>query len=53
MNQTSHGESRTSHKENARTQVLVSCGSQGSASIFDAVLELLPRFSEIDFHIIL
>ncbi len=38
---------------NPRTQVLVSCGSQGSASIFDAVLELLPSFSDVDFHIIL
>ena len=38
---------------NPRTQILVSCGSQGSASIFDAVLELLPRFSDVDFHIIL
>ncbi len=36
-----------------RTQVLVSCGSQGSASIFDAVLELLPSFSDVDFYIIL
>lgn len=36
-----------------RTQILVSCGSQGSASIFDAVLELLPSFSDVDFHIIL
>jgi UDP-N-acetylglucosamine--N-acetylmuramyl-(pentapeptide) pyrophosphoryl-undecaprenol N-acetylglucosamine transferase len=35
------------------TQILVSCGSQGSASIFDAVLELLPSFSDVDFHIIL
>lgn len=38
---------------NPRTQVLVSCGSQGSASIFDAVLELLPSFSDVDFYIIL
>ena len=38
---------------NPRTQILVSCGSQGSASIFDAVLELLPSFSDVDFHIIL
>lgn len=40
------------HSE-GRTQVLVSCGSQGSASIFDAVLGLLPNFSDVDFHIIL
>lgn len=40
-------------ESNSRTQLLVSCGSQGSASIFDAVLELLPSFSDIDFHIIL
>jgi UDP-N-acetylglucosamine--N-acetylmuramyl-(pentapeptide) pyrophosphoryl-undecaprenol N-acetylglucosamine transferase len=40
-------------KPNSRTQILVSCGSQGSASIFDAVLELLPSFSDVDFHIIL
>lgn len=38
---------------NSRTQILVSCGSQGSASIFDAVFELLPSFSNVDFHIIL
>ncbi|MBP6920978.1 glycosyltransferase [Candidatus Gracilibacteria bacterium] len=38
---------------NARTQTLVSCGSQGSASIFDAILELLPIFPDVDFHIIL
>ncbi len=38
---------------NPRTQLLISCGSQGSASIFDAVLGLLPSFSDIDFHIIL
>lgn len=38
---------------NSRAQILVSCGSQGSASIFDAVLELLPSFSDVDFHIIL
>lgn len=38
---------------NPRTQVLVSCGSQGSASIFDSVLELLPSFFDIDFYIIL
>ncbi len=38
---------------NPRTQILVSCGSQGSASIFDAVIELLPSFSDVDFHIIL
>lgn len=38
---------------NPRTQILISCGSQGSASIFDAVLELLPSFSDADFHIIL
>jgi len=38
---------------NSRTQILVSCGSQGSASIFNAVLELLPSFSNVDFHIIL
>jgi UDP-N-acetylglucosamine--N-acetylmuramyl-(pentapeptide) pyrophosphoryl-undecaprenol N-acetylglucosamine transferase len=38
---------------NPRTQILVSCGSQGSASIFDAVLELLPSFSDVDFHVIL
>jgi UDP-N-acetylglucosamine--N-acetylmuramyl-(pentapeptide) pyrophosphoryl-undecaprenol N-acetylglucosamine transferase len=36
-----------------RTQILVSCGSQGSASIFDAVLDLLPSFSDVDFHIVL
>ncbi len=36
-----------------RTQVLVSCGSQGAASIFDAVLDLLPSFSDVDFHVIL
>jgi UDP-N-acetylglucosamine--N-acetylmuramyl-(pentapeptide) pyrophosphoryl-undecaprenol N-acetylglucosamine transferase len=39
--------------QNPRTQILVSCGSQGSASIFDAVLRLLPGFSDVDFHIIL
>ncbi len=38
---------------NGRTQVLVSCGSQGSATIFDAVLDLLPWAQDIDFHIIL
>lgn len=38
---------------NPRTQVLVSCGSQGSASIFDGVLEVLPSFSDVDFYIIL
>lgn len=38
---------------NPRTQILVSCGSQGSASIFDAVLEILPSFSDVDFYIIL
>lgn len=36
-----------------RTQLLVSCGSQGSAAIFDAVIGLLPWFSDIDFHVIL
>jgi UDP-N-acetylglucosamine--N-acetylmuramyl-(pentapeptide) pyrophosphoryl-undecaprenol N-acetylglucosamine transferase len=40
-------------KPNPRTQILVSCGSQGSASIFDAVLELLPSFTDVDFHVIL
>jgi UDP-N-acetylglucosamine--N-acetylmuramyl-(pentapeptide) pyrophosphoryl-undecaprenol N-acetylglucosamine transferase len=39
--------------KNPRTQVLVSCGSQGSATIFDAVLDLLPWAQDIDFHIIL
>lgn len=38
---------------NARTQILVSCGSQGSATIFDAVLDLLSWTQDIDFHIIL
>lgn len=38
---------------NPRTQVLVSCGSQGSATIFDAVLDLLPWAQDIDFHIVL
>lgn len=38
---------------NPRTQVLVSCGSQGSASIFDAILDLLPSAQNMDFHIIL
>jgi len=38
---------------NPRTQILVSCGSQGSSSIFDAVLNLLPNFSDVDFHVIL
>ena len=38
---------------NPRTQILVSCGSQGSASIFDAVIDLFPNFSDVDFHIIL
>lgn len=38
---------------NPRTQLLVSCGSQGSASIFDAVLNILPWTQDIDFHIIL
>lgn len=38
---------------NPRTQILVSCGSQGSASIFDATLALLPGAQDIDFHIIL
>ena len=27
--------------EKERTQILVSCGSQGSATVFDAVLDLL------------
>lgn len=31
----------------------MSCGSQGSASIFDATLALLPGAQDIDFHIIL
>lgn len=39
--------------KNPRTQILVSCGSQGSATIFDAVLDLLPWAQDIDFHIIL
>lgn len=38
---------------NTRTQILISCGSQGSATIFDAILDLLPRAQDIDFHILL
>jgi UDP-N-acetylglucosamine--N-acetylmuramyl-(pentapeptide) pyrophosphoryl-undecaprenol N-acetylglucosamine transferase len=43
--------------ETKKTQILVSCGSQGSASIFDAVLKLLETQNSkpetFDWHIIL
>lgn len=44
-------------KNEARTQILVSCGSQGSASIFEAVLQILEtqnlKLKTLDWHIVL
>lgn len=36
-----------------RTQMLISCGSQGSSTIFDAVLSILSFIPEIDVHVVL
>lgn len=36
-----------------KTQFLISCGSQGSSRIFDAVLTALPDMADMDVHVVL
>lgn len=36
-----------------KTKLLVSCGSQGSSRVFDALIPILPSITDMDIHIVL
>lgn len=40
-------------KTESKTQFLVSCGSQGSSRVFDALLAALPNIQDMDIHVVL
>lgn len=45
--------SQESLKTESKTQLLVSCGSQGSSRVFDALLAALPNIQDMDIHVVL